>query len=204
MLTGGELSADMLELQCDVATRTYSAPIQLKANNGFLLIDDLGRQRIEPTVLFNRWIVPMDSRQDSLMTNRGHHFEVPFDLILVFSTNLGPEDIADQAFLRRLGYKIELTPIKPDQYRQIWQRICTERAIECDTALVDYVIDNLHLKRRIPLLPCHPRDLLGMAVDRITYLGRRAVDAETLRWAWDCYFLHKQADEFGHMEPTRG
>ena len=134
VLTGGELSADMLELQCDVATRTYSAPIQLKANNGFLLIDDLGRQRIEPTVLFNRWIVPMDSRQDSLMTNRGHHFEVPFDLVLVFSTNLGPEDIADQAFLRRLGYKIELTPISPDQYRQIWQRICTERAIECDTA----------------------------------------------------------------------
>ena len=114
----------MLELQFDPATRSYSAPIQLKANNGFLLIDDLGRQRIAPSVLFNRWIVPMDSQQDSLVTNRGHHFQVPFDLVLVFSTNLRPEDIADQAFLRRLGYKIEMLPIQPDEYQQIWQRVC--------------------------------------------------------------------------------
>ncbi len=123
VLTGGELSADMLELQYDPSTRTYSAPIQLKANNGFLLVDDLGRQRIQPAVLFNRWIVPMDSRRDSLMTSRGHHFEVPFDLVLVFSTNLSPEQIADPAFLRRLGYKIELLPIQAEEYKQIWQRV---------------------------------------------------------------------------------
>ena len=192
VLTGGELSADMLELQCDPATRTYSAPIQLKANNGFLMIDDLGRQRIEPTMLFNRWIVPMDSRQDSLMTNRGHHFEVPFDLVLVFSTNLRPEDIADDAFLRRLGYKIELTPIAPEDYRQIWYRVCAERSIACDDAIVNYVIDQLHHKRQVPLLPCHPRDLISMASDRVTYLDRRELDVDSLRWAWDSYFLNKQ------------
>lgn len=204
VLTGGELAADMLEIQCDSATRTYTAPIQLKANNGFLLIDDLGRQRVEPAVLFNRWIVPMDSRQDSLTTGKGHHFEVPFDLVLVFSTNLRPEDIADEAFLRRLGYKIEFTPIQPSHYRRIWRDVCAERSIAFDPALVDHAIDQLHRKSRIPLLPCHPRDLLGMALDRIAYLGHGELDEASLRWAWDSYFLHKGTDEFRHMESNRG
>jgi hypothetical protein len=204
VLTGGELAADMLEVQCDNATRTYSAPIQLKANNGFLLIDDLGRQRIEPAVLFNRWIVPLDSRQDSLTTGKGHHFEVPFDLVLVFSTNLRPEDIADEAFLRRLGYKIEFTPIEPRNYRQIWQGVCAERSIAFDPALVDYAINEMHRKSHIPLLPCHPRDLLSMALDRIAYLGEGELEETSLRWAWDSYFLHKGANEFRHMESNRG
>jgi len=204
VLTGGELSADMLELHFDPATRTYAAPIQLKANNGFLLIDDLGRQRIEPTALFNRWIVPMDSQHDTLVTNRGYHFEVPFDLVLVFSTNLRPEDIADQAFLRRLGYKVELRPIQPDEYRQIWQRVCAERATGFDGGLVDYVIEQLHRRRNVPLLPCHPRDLLGMALDRTAYLGRGKLDTDSLRWAWDCYFLHKELNEFGRTDSLRG
>lgn len=204
LLTGGELAADMLEVQCDSTTRTYSAPIQLKANNGFLLIDDLGRQRIEPAVLFNRWIVPMDSRQDSLTTANGHHFEVPFDLVLVFSTNLRPEDLADEAFLRRLGYKIEFTPIPPSHYRQIWQGVCEERSIAFDSRYVNYAIDELHRKSRIPLLPCHPHDLLGMALDRIAYLGGGELDEISLRWAWDSYFLHKGAKEFKHTDFNRG
>ena len=203
VLVGGELAPEMLELQHDRASGTYTAPIQLKANNGFLLIDDLGRQRIEPTVLFNRWIVPMDLRQDSLMTSRGQHFTVPFDLVLVFSTNLRPEDIADQAFLRRLGYKIEFLPVEPGQYKQIWQRFCAEQSIAYDGGLVDYVIEQLHRRRHVPLLPCHPRDLLGMAIDRTTYLGRGRLDKETLRWAWDNYFLHQDEGEFGITDPIR-
>ena len=203
VLVGGELAAEMLELQHDRTSGTYTAPIQLKANNGFLLIDDLGRQRVEPTVLLNRWIVPMDLRQDSLMTSRGHHFTVPFDVVLVFSTNLRPEEIADQAFLRRLGYKIEFLPVEPAQYKQIWQRVCTEQSIAYDGGLVDYVIEQLHRRRHVPLLPCHPRDLLGMAVDRTTYLGRGRLDKETLRWAWDNYFLHQNEGEFGVMDPIR-
>lgn len=196
VLTGGELAADMLEVQCDDATRTYSAPIQLKANNGFLLIDDLGRQRVAPAVLFNRWIVPMDSRQDSLTTSKGHHFEVPFDLVLVFSTNLKPEQIADDAFLRRLGYKIEFVPIPADQYERIWRDVCVERGVEFDPRLVRYVIDELHRASGIPLLPCHPRDLLWMALDRIAYLGSGRLDETTIRWAWGSYFLHKGVDEY--------
>ena len=204
VLVGGELSADMLELQYDPSSRSYSAPIQLKANNGFLLIDDLGRQRVEPTVLFNRWIVPMDLRQDSLMTHRGHHFQVPFDLILVFSTNLRPQDLADQAFLRRLGYKIELVPVEAGQYKQIWQRVCAERGVTFDGGLVDYVVEQLHRRRHVPLLPCHPRDLLGIALDRTAYLGRGHLDTETLRWAWDNYFLHQDDGEFGITDSIRG
>jgi len=196
VLTGGELAADMLEVQCDAATRTYSAPIQLKANNGFLLIDDLGRQRIAPAVLFNRWIVPLDTGHDSLTTGKGHHFEVPFDLVLVFSTNLSPQDIADEAFLRRLGYKIEFTPIPAPLYTQIWKDVCAERKVAFDPALVEFVIRELHGKTRIPMLPCHPRDLLGMALDRIGYLGAGALDDGALRWAWESYFLHRGANEF--------
>ena len=196
VLTGGELAADMLEVQCDAATRTYSAPIQMKANNGFLLIDDLGRQRIAPAVLFNRWIVPLDTGHDSLTTGKGHHFVVPFDLVLVFSTNLRPQDIADEAFLRRLGYKIEFTPIPPPLYTRIWQGVCAERSIAFDARLVEFTIRELHGKTGIPMLPCHPRDLLGMALDRIAYAGCGALDEDAVRWAWNSYFLHKGANEF--------
>ena len=196
VFTGGELAADMLEVQCDTATRTYSGPIQLKANNGFLLIDDLGRQRIEPAVLFNRWIVPLDTRHDSLTTGKGHHFEVPFDLVLVFSTNLRPEDIADEAFLRRLGYKIEFTPISAGLYTRIWRDVCTERSVALDPHLVEFAISELHGKRGIPMLPCHPRDLLGMALDRIAYMGTGTLDRSALTWAWDSYFLHRGANEY--------
>lgn len=196
VLTGGELAVDMLEVQCDAATRTYSAPIQMKANNGFLLIDDLGRQRVPPAVLFNRWIVPLDTGHDSLTTGKGHHFTVPFDLVLVFSTNLRPQDIADEAFLRRLGYKIEFKPIPAPLYTQIWKDVCAERQVAFDPKLVEFVIRELHGKTTIPMLPCHPRDLLGMALDRIAYMGAGALDEKAVRWAWESYFLHKGADEF--------
>lgn len=201
VLTGGELAADMLEVQCDAATRTYSAPIQMKANNGFLLIDDLGRQRVEPAVLFNRWIVPLDTGTDSLTTGKGHHFEVPFDLVLVFSTNLEPQDIADEAFLRRLGYKIEFKPIPGPLYTRIWRDVCAERGVAFDPKLVEFTIRELHGRSDVPMLPCHPRDLLGMALDRIAYLGAGALDEDAVRWAWDSYFLHKGANEFRDDQP---
>ena len=196
VFTGGELAADMLEVQRDAATRTYSAPLQLKANNGFLLIDDLGRQRIEPAVLFNRWIVPLDTQHDSLTTGKGHHFAVPFDLVLVFSTNLRPEDIADEAFLRRLGYKIQFSPIAASLYTRIWRDVCTERSIAFDPRLVQFAINELHGKRDIPMLPCHPRDLLGMALDRLAYMGAGTLDETALLWAWENYFLHRGANEY--------
>jgi hypothetical protein len=190
VVSGGELTAEMLEVHCDPATREYNAPLQLKANNGLLLIDDLGRQRIQPEVLFNRWIVPMEEKRDFLTAGPGQHFTVPFDVVLVFSTNLNPHELADDAFLRRIGYKISFQPVSAEQYRQIWNDVCAARDLACDPELVDYVIHELHERRGVPLLPCHPRDLLGMAQDRLAYTGTESpITAETLWWAWNNYFV---------------
>lgn len=190
VVSGGELTAEMLEVHCDATTREFHAPLQLKANNGLLLIDDLGRQRIAPEKLFNRWIVPMEEKRDYLTAGPGHHFVAPFDLVLVFSTNLDPTELADEAFLRRIGYKIAFRPVSADEYRRIWRGMCTERRVYCDPAVVDYAIHELHEKCGVPLLPCHPRDLLGMAIDRLVYANAEGeITEETLRWAWDNYFV---------------
>jgi hypothetical protein len=114
----------------------------------------------------------------------------------VFSTNLRPEEIADEAFLRRLGYKIEFMPIAPHLYARIWRDLCAERGIAFDPKLVEFTVRELHGKTGIPMLPCHPRDLLGMALDHIAYTGTGSLDEAAVRWAWDSYFLHKGANEF--------
>ena len=122
VITGGELAEHMLEVQYDPATRQYRAPLQLKANGGIFILDDLGRQRIPPATLLNRWIVPMEEKVDYLSLSTGQHFRTPFDVVLVFSTNLRPEALVDDAFLRRIGYKIEFQSLAPAQYHAIWQR----------------------------------------------------------------------------------
>ncbi|HEX8782940.1 MAG TPA: hypothetical protein VF764_06190, partial [Steroidobacteraceae bacterium] len=121
VMTGGELTADMLEVQFDSATRRYQAPLQLKATNGMFILDDLGRQRVQPQVVLNRWIVPMEDGTDHLTLHAGQHFSVLFDLVLVFSTNLEPQELADDAFLRRIGYKIRFTSLTHEQYHDIWK-----------------------------------------------------------------------------------
>jgi hypothetical protein len=190
IVSGGELTAEMLELRHDPATHEFTAPLQMKANNGLLLIDDLGRQRIDPQTLFNRWIVPMEDRCDYLTGPRGQHFRVPFDLVLVFSTNLDPAELADEAFLRRIGSKIRFEPVAPEQYRKIWDDVCEERCLTCEPGVLDFVMQDLYGKRGMPLLPCHPRDLLSMALDFMSYRGdSSALTAETLQWAWNNYFV---------------
>jgi hypothetical protein len=197
VVTGGELSADMLEVRYDPATREYHAPLQLRANGGVFLIDDLGRQRITPAELFNRWIVPMEEWQDYLALSGGRHFTVPFDVILVFATNIEPLELADEAFLRRIGHKVELRPCEPDQYREIWRRVCAERGLAWDASLVEFAIGGLHRARGVPLLPCHPRDLIGIVLDRARYLETPAVlTPESLTKAWDAYFVRP-----GHRLP---
>lgn len=205
VVAGGEMHADMLEVSYDGATREYSAPLQLKANGGLLLIDDLGRQRISPAELFNRWIVPMEEGRDFLALAAGRHFSVPFDVRLVFSTNFDPSVLADEAFLRRIGYKIELAPITPEQYGRIWRLACASRGVEFDQALVDYAVESLHVPDGVPLLPCHPRDLCGMALDYSNYLGEgQALSAASLRRAWDSYFVrHRNAQPDQHALPAR-
>jgi hypothetical protein len=188
--TGGELTADMLEVQFDPGTRRYQAPLQLKATNGMFILDDLGRQRVAPNVVLNRWIVPMEEGTDHLKLHTGQHFSVLFDLVLVFSTNLDPVELADDAFLRRIGYKICFTSLTVDQYHEIWKQVCALHAVDYDPAVCQVVIDRLHNPTGTPLLPCHPRDLIDMALDHSAYLGEMdELRIDSLRWAWQNYFL---------------
>lgn len=190
VVTGGELVPDMLEVQFDPGTRQYRAPLQLKATNGLLIIDDLGRQRVPPRAILNRWIVPMEEGRDYLTLSTGQHFTALFDLILVFSTNLKPSDLADEAFLRRIGYKIQFEPLPPERYHEIWRQVCEQHGIAYDPSICQGVIDRLHRPAKIPLLPCHPRDLIDMALDHAAYLGAGDVlESHALEWAWKNYFV---------------
>lgn len=190
VITGGELVSEMLDVQYDNSTREYLAPLQLKANNGVFIIDDMGRQKVPPEEIFNRWIVPMEEKTDYLALGAGRHFSVPFDQVLIFSTNMNPLDLADEAFLRRIGYKIEFPTLKPDEYAKIWSDFCAEHGIVADDDVLGYAIDVLHAQSNTPLLPCHPRDLLGMSVDQTKYLGLpRHITREHLSKAWNAYFV---------------
>lgn len=202
VVSGGELTLDMLDIQYDRNTGFQQAPMQLKANNGLYLLDDLGRQQVPPTALLNRWIVPLESRQDYLHAVTGLRFPVPFDVILVFSTNLRPTDLADPAFLRRLGHKIRFEPLEPDQYAAVWRRVCKDRGIDFDPGLVQYAIRELHRPNDVPLLACHPGDLLAMAMDQVRYWGGDArVSRESLVRAWKTYF--PVDDSGGARSPAR-
>ncbi|MEO7773843.1 MAG: AAA family ATPase [Steroidobacteraceae bacterium] len=202
----GELTLEMLEVQRDPVARTSTAPLQLKANNGVFLIDDLGRQRSSLRALFDRWIVPLEEQRDYLSASSGQHFAVPFDQVLVFSTNLDPHQIADQAFLRRIGYKIQLKPCKPEQYAEIWRGVCKERGLHFDPGVLSHAIGNLHARHAVPLLPCHPRDLIGMASDYRIYRGDPAgLDEQDIDRAWHNYFLGSGTVAAAHRHAvTRG
>jgi len=189
IVVGGELTASMLEIQYDTDNKEHRAPLQMKANNGIFIIDDMGRQRVTPQEVFNRWIVPLEEKRDYLSLGSGRHFSVPFNVVLVFSTNMKPTDLADEAFLRRIGYKIEFPYLTSEQYSDIWKQQCAERGVPFDQEILDYCIEDLHQPRNVSLLPCHPRDLLGLCIDKSIYAGEpRRVTREILNWAWDNYF----------------
>jgi hypothetical protein len=190
VVTGGELTAEMLEIQYDSSTKEYLAPLQLKANNGIFIIDDMGRQRVSPSEIFNRWIVPLEEKTDYLALGSGRHFSTPFDVVLVFSTNMNPLDLADEAFLRRIGYKIEFPYLSASEYGKIWTDYCQKHGISLETDVLDYTINVLHADSDTPLLPCHPRDLLGMAVDQTKFQGLpKHVTKDHIGKAWNSYFV---------------
>ncbi len=189
-ITGGELNAEMLEVQFDSHSRTYMAPIQLKANNGILLLDDLGRQKISAKQLFNRWIIPMEERRDFLSLQSGEHFEIPFELILLFSTNLNPNDLVDDAFLRRLGYKIHFDALDEPLYRRIWFQVCEEQGLSCSEEMFLHLLTEYHQRLEKPLIPCYPRDLLGIMADQISFMELKPEVTEGLiAEAWSIYFV---------------
>lgn len=188
-ITGGELTLRMLDLDYDAINGFYQAPPHVKANNGLFVVDDLGRQLVTPEQLMNRWIVPMDRRHDYLALHSGTKFTLPFDVVLVFSTNLMPSEVADPAFLRRLGYKIHIGPMNVDEYRNIFTRVCEERGVPFDEASFQTLLNDYHAVHEQPLLACYPRDLVNQIADLARYLGEPArLTPDALHWAWHNYF----------------
>ena len=168
VIVGGELTLSMLDLNFNPIAKYHEAPLQMKANGGVFLVDDFGRQRMRPEDLLNRWIVPLESRVDYLTLHSGKKFQVPFDVLSVFATNLDPKTLADEAFLRRIPYKIAVNDPTVEQFAHIFQAICERRQIKFHQVMVAY----LHRRHYRPigraLRACHPRDL----VDQITALCR--------------------------------
>lgn len=189
--TGGELTIDMLDLDFDASAKFYQAPPQVKANNGLLLIDDLGRQLTSALDIMNRWIVPLDRHLDYLALHTGKKFMIPFDVIVVFSTNMPPKQLADEAFLRRLGYKIYIGVLDEDEYRAISRQVCDELNISYSEQGLEYLLREHHYKEGKPLLACIPRDILGQVRDIARYEGvQPKLSEELLDWAWNNYFTN--------------
>jgi energy-coupling factor transporter ATP-binding protein EcfA2 len=188
---GGELTLAMLDLDFDESSRFYQAPPQVKANNGLLIIDDLGRQLAPAIDIMNRWIVPLDRHVDYLALHTGKKFTIPFDVIVVFSTNLLPSQLADEAFLRRLGYKIYVGPMAVDEYRKIAMQACDDLNIPFNEESFNYLLHECHEKNNQPFSACIPRDILEQIRDTSRYEGLPAVmSKEMLDWAWNNYFAH--------------
>jgi predicted ATPase with chaperone activity len=178
IVVGGELTLEGLDLVFDDTHKYYEAPFQVKANGGILLIDDFGRQQVRPRDLLNRWIVPLENRVDYLTLHTGRKVEIPFDVLVVFSTNLPPRDLVDEAFLRRLRHKIEVGDPSYEEYREIFRRVAQARGIEYNDQGLAYLLQEWYIKRNRKLRASHPRDLCDQIVDIAGYLS---VDPEMSR-----------------------
>ena len=190
IFVGGELSLEQLDLQYDPYAKTYQAPFQLKACGGVLIIDDFGRQLVPPRDLLNRWIVPLEKRVDFLTLHTGIKFPVPFDCLLIFATNLNPGDLVDEAFLRRIQYKINVDGPERDAYVAIFRAVCSSRGITYDEGAVDYIYDEYYRKRQIPPRACHPRDIIDHLVHVAIYEDiKPELSRKMLEQACRSYFL---------------
>jgi hypothetical protein len=169
IVSGGELTLEMLDLNFNPVSKTYDAPLQLKANNGIYLIDDFGRQRVTPAEVLNRWIVPMERRVDYLTLRTGGKITVPFDAFLVFSTNLRPDQLGDEAFLRRIQYKMHLRNPREDEFLEIFHRFCRLRDLASPEGVVERFVDRHYRSTGKRMRRCHPRDVLSHALDFIHF-----------------------------------
>ena len=192
IVVGGELTLEMLDLTFNPIAKFYEAPIQLKANGGVFVVDDFGRQRIPPRDLLNRWIVPLESRVDYLTLHTGRKFETPFNVFIIFATNLKPESLADEAFLRRIPYKIRAKNPTLEEYARIFELNCRKRNLPFDQAVVDYLQRKYYTPRKLQMRACHPRDLIEQVIDMCRYHGREpAISRELLDAACSSYFLEE-------------
>jgi hypothetical protein len=196
VVVGGELTLEMLDLTFNPIARFYEAPIQMKANGGVFVVDDFGRQRIPARDLLNRWIVPLESRVDYLTLHTGRKFEIPFNVLIVFATNLKPESLADEAFLRRIPYKILAKNPTMEEYCRIFELNCQRRGMRFDPVMVEYLHRKYYEPRGIQMRACHPRDLISQVVDRCRYEDRESViTRELLDAACHSYFVEEQSSQ---------
>jgi hypothetical protein len=189
----------MLDLAFNPIAKYHEAPIQLKANGGVFLVDDFGRQRMRPEDLLNRWIVPLESRVDYLTLHTGKKFQVPFDVLIVFATNLDPLSLADEAFLRRIPYKIPVEDPTLDQFTRIFEMNCRRRGLRFHRVMVAYLQRRHYAPHQRPLRACHPRDILDQVTALCRYRGEEpTISRENIDAACRAYFV--DTDE-GNMRP---
>ena len=190
VLVGGELSVEMLDLQFGEVSRFYVAPVQMKANNGLLVIDDFGRQRIRPEELLNRWIVPLDRRIDFLTMAGGKKIEMPFEMLIVFASNINPAELVDPAFIRRIKTKIKVGACTPEAFREIFRRVARQNNVKYDTDIPDRLMDFIRREMKQELRSCYPRDIIEQVMWAARYDNREPyIDIPSLKQAIMAYFV---------------
>lgn len=190
VLVGGELTVEMLDLQFNPNTKYYVGPAQMKANNGVLIIDDFGRQRIRPDELLNRWVVPLDRRIDFLTLSGGKKIEIPFEMLVIFASNMNPFDLVDASFLRRIHTKIKVGAVSREQFREIFHRVAADRKVPFDPNVLEVLMDVIERSLNQELRSCYPRDIVDQACWAARYENRKPyLDLASLKRAVDAYFL---------------
>lgn len=188
VVVGGELTIESMDLSYDPSVKFYEAPFQVKSNGGTLLIDDFGRQRVHPRDLFNRWIIPLENRVDYLTLHTGKKIQMPFEQLLIFASNLASADLAEEAFLRRLGYRLNVDSPTPETFARIFRKCLEARSLRYDPRLLDGLMARYHREQQ-DLRACQPRDLLDRCADICRYEDRPfLLTKELLERAWNYYF----------------
>jgi len=205
VIVGGELTLNMLDLNFNPISRFHEAPLQMKANGGVFLVDDFGRQRMRPEDLLNRWIVPLESRVDYLTLNTGKKIQIPFDVLTIFATNLDPASLADEAFLRRIPYKIEIPDPTVEQFTRIFELNCTKRNLRFHEVMVAYLQRRHYTPYGRELRSCHPRDLLDQVTALCRYRKQEPViSRELIDAACKSYFVDNNAAPVDDAPPEDG
>jgi hypothetical protein len=195
VVVGGELTLDALSLVFNARTGVYRAPVQMLANGGVLLIDEFGRQRCHPRDLLNWWMVPLESGVETLTLQSGERVDLPFFPLVIFATNLKPSELVDEAFLRRIQYKIYAESPSPADYRRIFELACQERNVFFEPSLVDYLLEHVYRKHGLELRGCHPRDLINQSLSLASYRAApRRLTPDLLDEAAQSYFLEDHDD----------
>jgi len=204
VVVGGELTMDNLELKHNSSSNVSEASLQLKSNCGCLMIDDFGRQRVDPLELLNRWIVPLENQVDYLTLANGKKIEVPFEQLIIFSTNLEPEKLADEAFLRRIPFKIEVRDPTVQEYHKLWQLVADKQRINCPPEMIDYLIHTHYAACSRPLRRCHPRDLFEQIQNYCEYNElNTAVNEQYLDYAVRNYFTALPGEQVAQAVPLQ-